>query len=91
MKRLLYIWCILVMLTGCTTIRFIQPTLPDVSFATPERPALLEVDSEVPEEVTINLIRMTAYAEKLELAVSAWETYYNSLKEKNDGMDYDRN
>lgn len=87
MKRtLIIVALVLLTLTGCRTTQYIQPSLPEVSFTRPERPELLTVEAEVPVEATINLIRLTGYAEKLELVLDAWETYYSAIAkgEKNE-------
>lgn len=94
MKRTLIIVAfVLLTLTGCSTTRYIQPSLPTVSFTRPERPELLTVEAEVPVEATVNLIRLTGYAEKLEIVLDAWETYYNAIAkgENNEQLDNNRN
>ena len=58
-------------ITGCESVRYINPILPDYQVAVPERPTLKAVEGEVPREVTDNLISMIVYA----------ESFYAGLKE----------
>ena len=68
-------------ITGCESVRYINPVLPDYQVAIPERPTLKNVEGEVPKEATDNLISMIAYAEKLEIVCQGWESFYAGLKE----------
>ena len=68
-------------ITGCESVRYINPILPDYQVAVPERPTLKAVKGEVPREVTDNLISMIVYAEKLEIICNGWESFYAGLKE----------
>lgn len=69
------------LLSSCVTQPEPMPQLPHVSFQTPERPVLLSVNEDVPEEATENLIALTAYTEGLLAVISAWESYYRGLME----------
>ena len=68
-------------ITGCESVRYINPILPDYQVAVPERPTLKAVEGGVPREATDNLISMIVYAEKLEIICNGWECFYAGLKE----------
>ena len=68
-------------ITGCESVRYINPVLPDYQVSIPERPTLKAIEDEVPKEATDNLISMIAYAEKLEIVCQGWERFYAGLRE----------
>lgn len=66
---------LVLLLSACTSVRYISPELPDISFPRIERPVLQADD---PEGNTVALI---AYSEKLEAVIEGWEGYYMDLRE----------
>lgn len=71
----------MISITGCESVRHITPELPSYDPVVPERPILMEIDEEVPTEVTKNLVMLVSYAEKLEIVCQGWERFYAGLRE----------
>lgn len=82
MKKALLFILVSLLFIGCTTPVYIKPALPAYNPTMPERPELLEIDGtiEIPQEININQLLLMAYAEKLEIIIEGWESFYNELK-----------
>lgn len=62
-------------LTGCKSVRFVSPSLPDYQMSMPTRPMLDKSDPEG------NVVSLTAYAGKLEVIIDGWVSFYERLRE----------
>lgn len=81
MKKIINILILSLMLTGCTSVEYIQPTLPEFNPARPSRPVLETVEEEVPYKATVNTIKLMEYARQLEVYSNSWEIFYTQLQE----------
>ena len=81
MKKALIIFLALFLITGCETVRYITPAVPDYKPVLPERPELYEIEetADIPKEVNINTVLLMGYAESLEMIIENWERFYNEL------------
>lgn len=68
-------------LAGCESVHYITPSLPDYGTEIPERPVLKTSDEAIPDVATDNLRSLMFYAEKLEVIIEGWESFYTGLQE----------
>ena len=81
MKKIINTLLLCLILTGCTSVEYVQPSLPDFNPVRPARPQLEEVNEEVPQGAVINTVRLMNYSRELEIYSNTWESFYNQLKE----------
>lgn len=80
---------VLVLLTGCTTVKYVYPKMPEYTAKIPARPTLEKTSGEVPAEVNRNTIKLISYIEQLEITLDSFQTYYDNLRELWSGNDAD--